>query len=211
MKLDWCAYCGTLVSSSRSRCDSAPGGVHAFETLKLNLGASDRRFPGFLSVDICEPADLIADLTQPWPWPDSSVSEVLAYDVFEHLPDKRATMNELWRVLIPGGKATLQIPHATDGDGGHCDPSHVSYWTTSDFEYYSPGIAERERFRNSPYYGVKADFRVVNLTKPGSRECVPCCRIGAGCVGGHIPTQRFARTFGGYVVEMKIVLEAIKK
>jgi predicted SAM-dependent methyltransferase len=103
--------------------------------LKLNLGANDRRFDGFISVDVCEPADQIADLTQPWPWPDNSVDEILAFDVFEHLPNKRQTINELYRVLKPGGIARIQVPHATEGDGGHCDPTHVSYWTTSDFEY----------------------------------------------------------------------------
>lgn len=222
--------------------------------LRLNLGANNRRFPGFVSVDIAPPADQLVDLGGPWPWKDSSVSEVLAYDVFEHIGPcdhvskwqclrcaewryygldakgfvlpvrhwaaKVHVMNELWRVLVPGGKATLQIPHANLGDGGDCDPTHVSKWTTSDFEYYTPGIAERERFRpDQTYYGVKADFRVTNLTQPGSKQCVPCADrmfgIGVeatkpGCKGGHIPTQRFARTYGGYVVEMQIVLEALK-
>ncbi len=155
--------------------------------MKLNLGACDRRFSGFLSVDIVPPADVIADLTKAWPWPTSSVDEVLAYDVFEHLPSKRHTMNELWRILKPGARATIQIPHATDGDGGHCDPTHVSYWTTSDFEYYVPGIPERERFRSSSYYGVLADFRVVSMDR-----------------------QRHERRFGGYVIEILAVIEAVK-
>lgn len=161
--------------------------VSAAPGLKLNLGSCDTRIPGFLNVDVVPPADVIADLTKPWPWPDSSVDEIRAFDVFEHLPDKRQTMNELWRVLRPGGIARLQIPHATDGDGGHCDPTHVSYWTTSDFEYYAVGIPERERFRHSSYYGIKADFRVISVQQ-----------------------QRYERRFGGYVVEMQVVLEAVK-
>jgi trans-aconitate methyltransferase len=155
--------------------------------VKVNLGANDRAFTGFISVDIVAPADVIADLTKRWPWADSTVGEVLAYDVFEHLPDKRHTMNELWRVLKPGGRATIQVPHATDGDGGHCDPTHVSYWTTSDFEYYVKGIAERERFRSSTYYAVKADFRMVSISQ-----------------------QRYNRSFGGHVIEILAVIEAVK-
>lgn len=162
--------------------------------LKLNLGACDRNFAGYLSVDIVPPADIIMDLSKPWTeLADSSVDEILAYDVFEHLPDKHQTMNELWRVLKPGGRASIQVPHATDGDGGHCDPTHCSYWTGSDFEYYIPGVPERERFRSSSYYGVKADFRVVNLTWDGK-----------------IPTTRHERLLGGHVVEMHVVLEAVK-
>jgi SAM-dependent methyltransferase len=165
--------------------------------LRLNLGACDRRIEGFLSVDIVQPADFIADLTKDWPWPDSSVEEVRAYDVFEHLPDKRHTLHELWRVLKPGGTARIQVPHGTDGDGGICDPTHCSLWSTSDFEYYHPGIPERERFRNSPYYGIKADFVVLG---PGVNKR-----------GEPIPTQtRYERRMGGYVIEINVVLQAVK-
>lgn len=161
--------------------------------LRLNLGANDRRFPGFLSVDVCEPADVLVDLSQPWPWADRSVEEVLAYDIFEHLPNKRQTMNELWRVLQPGGIATIQVPDASDGDGGHCDPTHCSYWTRSDFEYYERGQFERERFRQSSYYGVQADFKILNLDSRGQ-----------------IPRVRYERRRGGYVYEIQVKLEAVK-
>jgi SAM-dependent methyltransferase len=106
---------------------------------------------------------------------------------------KRHVMNELWRVLQPGGRASIQVPHATDGNGGFCDPTHATYWTQSDFEYYHPGLAERDRFRRSDYYGVKADFRVVNLDS-----------------NGHIRTMKHPRKLGGYVVEMLVELEAVK-
>ena len=158
--------------------------------MRLNLGANDRRVEGFISVDIAPPADQIVDLSKPWPWPDSSVDEVLAYSVFEHLPDKLSTMRELHRVLKPGGIARLQLPHATEGDGGHCDPSHCSYWTTSDFEYYAPGVAEYERFHEAM---AAPAFRVLNLD-----------------TRGHIPTKRYVRRFGGFVMEFDVVLEAIK-
>jgi SAM-dependent methyltransferase len=154
--------------------------------MRLNLGACDRAFPGFLSVDIVPPADVIADLSQQWPWADSSVEEVLAFDVFEHLPQKRHTMNELWRVLKPGGVATIGVPHATEGDGGHCDPTHCSYWTGSDFEYYEKGDFARERFRDSAYYGIKADFAVLSFDP--------------------IRHQRKR----GYSVELRVKLQAVK-
>jgi SAM-dependent methyltransferase len=163
--------------------------------VKLNLGANDRRVEGFVSVDITPPADQIADLSKPWPWPDSSVEEVLAYSIFEHLPNKIHTMQELWRILRPGGIARIQLPHATLGNGGHCDPTHCSYWTPSDFEYYVPGIAEYDRFHAgfAHVFGSWPAFRVLKLDK---------------C--GHIPIKVYQRRFGGVVVEFDVVLEAIK-
>jgi hypothetical protein len=204
--------------------------------LKLNLGSFDRRFEGYISVDIVPPCDQIVDLAGPWPWGTSSVRAVKAYDVLEHIPDcshvnlnyacaecaplremialaiapppenlkiwrppirdrygKRHVMNELWRVLEPGARALIQVPHASDGNGGHCDPTHRTYWTESDFEYYVVGIFERERFRGSDYYGVKADFKVTNLDPYG-----------------HIRKTRHPRKLGGFVVEMLVELEAVK-
>lgn len=155
--------------------------------MKLNLGANDRRVEGFVSVDIAPPADQIVDLAYRWPWPDSSVDEVLAFSVFEHLPNKLRTMRELHRVLKPGGIARLRLPHAGMGDGGFCDPTHCSYWTPSDFEYYVPGIAEYERF----HVAMRAPaFRILNLDE-----------------NGHIPVLKHARRFGGTVYEFDVVLE----
>lgn len=156
--------------------------------MRLNLGACDRRIEGFISVDIAPPADEIVDLNAVWPWPDSSVDEVLAYDVIEHLRDKRHTMNELWRVLKPNGIARIQVPDSSEGDGADCDPTHVSRWNRSSFEYVEvPDVFERERFRNSEYYGVKADFNVVSMTR-----------------------TRHERRRGAYVMEIQVILRAVK-
>lgn len=154
--------------------------------MKLNLGANDRALPGFLSVDICPPADVICDLTGPWFPPDSSVEELVAFDVLEHLPDKRHSMNELWRVLMPGGKATIEVP-TIRGVGACCDPTHVSFWSAGDFEYYEKGNFARERFRGSSYYGIQADFRLVSVTQ-----------------------SSYENRFGEMVWKCKAVLEALK-
>lgn len=113
---------------------------------------------GYVNIDIVPPADQIVDLSHyPWPWDTSSISKVHADDVFEHLPSKRDTLNELWRILEHGGVADICVP-TTRGAGAHCDPTHITYWTAGDFEYYEKGNYARERFRGSEYYGVKADF-----------------------------------------------------
>lgn len=129
--------------------------------MKLNLGSADRRIPGFISVDIVPPADQIVDLSQPWPWPTSSVSEVMAFDVVEHLPDKKHTLEELHRVLKPGGRATIEVPCAAHGAGAHQDVGHCSYWTGNDFEYVEQGNPHWARFRKD---GMHADvtFRIVS-------------------------------------------------
>jgi ubiquinone/menaquinone biosynthesis C-methylase UbiE len=131
--------------------------------MRLNLGACDRQFPGFLSVDICPPADIVADLSQPWPWPDSSVEEVRAHDVFEHLPNRIHTMNELHRVLKPGARAIVEVPSATKGAGFVQDPTHITPWCMNSFQYFEAGSFAVQRLAKS--YGIKARFRIVELTE----------------------------------------------
>lgn len=155
--------------------------------MRLNLGAADRHLAGFASVDINPPADFVCDLGLRWPWPDSSVDEIVAFDIVEHLPDKRLTMNEMWRVLRHGGVATIEVP-TVQGVGSVCDPTHVSYWSAGSFEYYEKGNYARERFRDSSYYRINADFKIVCM-EPSS----------------------YANRFGEIVTKVKAVLEAVKE
>jgi len=133
--------------------------------MKLNLGCSDRFRPGYLNVDKFRPHGVVngdefrqVDLVKLWPWPDSSIEEVVADDIIEHLPDKILTMNEIHRVLVPGGKAHIFVP-TTDGRGAWQDPTHVSYWNRNSFFYFTKGVAEYERFHEA--YGIIGCFRVT--------------------------------------------------
>jgi len=127
--------------------------------IKLNLGCCDDIREGFCNVDLMEPADLVADLEQSWPWDTGSVSEIVADDIFEHLPSKIHSMNEAWRVLKDGGLLHIRVP-TTDGRGAFQDPTHCSFWTPNDLLYYVSGCPERERFAR--HYGISACFALVD-------------------------------------------------
>lgn len=141
-------------------------------SLKLNLGCSDSHLPGFLNVDLCEPADVVTDLSKPWPWPDSSVEAITAWDIFEHLPNKKFTMNEAHRVLVWGGRLDLFVP-TTDGRGAFQDPTHQSFWTPNDLFYWCDQFAEWKRFRKA--YGITARFLCIgpNPAKEGWQQGAP--------------------------------------
>lgn len=140
--------------------------------LKLNLGCSDRLIDGFVNVDLeWREGVVVADLrNEVWPWPNSSVSNVIAHDIIEHLPDKIHTMNELWRVLQNGRTADIIVP-TTDGPGAFQDPTHTSFWNRRSFKYYTAGDPYRERFAKA--YGILAAFKVktehMNLTVDGPK------------------------------------------
>lgn len=71
--------------------------------------------------------DLKLDMSSMPTVAESSFEAVIACDVLEHVPDDRAAMRELHRVLRPGGYAILTVPQkdppaSTDEDPGLTDP-----------------------------------------------------------------------------------------
>lgn len=133
--------------------------------LRLNLGASDHRMSGYMSVDIAPPADVVCDLREPWPWGDSTVDDIYAHDVAEHM-NQIWFMNEAFRVLRPGGKLDLAVPAVALADGrvnpgAFCDPTHVSWWSLDTKYYYNVewNNPQGERGRLGPAYGIKALFK----------------------------------------------------
>lgn len=157
--------------------------------LRLNLGASDDRSkPGFLSVDIAPPADVICDLRERWPWDDSTVDEIYAKDVLEHIGSGYRlvkhfnvpsgtlidvelvpfngmvhAMNEAHRVLKPGGRMELIVP-CYPGEAAFCDPTHGwPLWTQSTRFYFDERWNNQrgERGRLGPGMGITALFRTV--------------------------------------------------
>ena len=71
-----------------------------------------RKLPNldYLSVDIASPTAMVQmDITD-MKFPEHQFDCILCYHVLEHIPDDRKAMQELFRVLKPGGWAILQSP-----------------------------------------------------------------------------------------------------
>jgi SAM-dependent methyltransferase len=86
------------------------------KTLKLDLGCGNNKQEGFTGVDFKKtPAvDIVHDLFKfPWPFKDNSVEETFSSHFFEHVPGsiRGKLMDEVYRILIPGGKAVFITPY----------------------------------------------------------------------------------------------------
>jgi hypothetical protein len=83
--------------------------------LKLDLGAGKNGKEGFTKVDrrSFPGIDVITDLTEKWPWDESSVEEAHMSHTLEHFNGVQRVyvMNELYRVLKPGSKCMIITPH----------------------------------------------------------------------------------------------------
>lgn len=132
------------------------------QPLKLDLACGVAKKPGFFGVDIATDtdADLVCDLrTGPWPWADASVAEINCAHFFEHLdPAQRLMfMRECWRILVPGGKLVVTVPHARS-DGAVQDPTHQ--WpplVEQSFFYFDRDARAKLHIG---HYPIEADFQV---------------------------------------------------
>ncbi len=85
---------------------------------KINFGCGQYKKEGFINIDI-SPAtypDILHDLEKiPYPFEDESIDLVEADHVLEHLNNPLSVMKEIWRILKPGGRATIKVPHFSRG------------------------------------------------------------------------------------------------
>jgi GT2 family glycosyltransferase len=104
----------------------------------LDLGAGHGRPDGYLGVDrhSGEHVDIVCTLPDRLPLEDKSVGVIRAVDFLEHVQDKVGLINELYRVLAPGGLLLSQTPSA-DGRGAFQDPTHVAFYNEHSFWYYT--------------------------------------------------------------------------
>lgn len=128
----------------------------------LNLGAGKRKREGFISVDreAFEGVDVVCDITKGLSYEDSSVDKVYSEDFLEHIPpeSKVFVINEIWRVLKPGGTMEHYIPNAgSRNDFG--SPSHLSHWNLQQFEHFD---VDSYRFKlDHDYEGFVGGFKKV--------------------------------------------------
>jgi SAM-dependent methyltransferase len=88
----------------------------------LDVGSSKRVIhPRALSIDLQEGADIVYDMMQGLPFPSGTFDLCVCTAVLEHVPDPYFLVQEMRRVLKPGGRVHAAIPflqpfHAAPND-----------------------------------------------------------------------------------------------
>lgn len=96
--------------------------------MKIDLGCGPNKKEGFVGVDQFEfpGVDHVVMLgSAPMPFEDGSVEEVHASHFVEHLTaaERCYLMNDLFRVMKPGAKMTMIVPH-WGSNRAYGDPTH---------------------------------------------------------------------------------------
>lgn len=118
---------------------------------KIDLCGGFGKPAGYESIDLGN-ADIEWDLNTKWPFPDGTVGVFRAHDALEHLKDPIFVMKEAYRCLAPNGWFLTQTP-STDGRGAFQDPTHISFWNSNSFWYYT-------RAEQAKYIGMPVRFQL---------------------------------------------------
>jgi SAM-dependent methyltransferase len=128
----------------------------------LNLGCGLAKLEGYVNIDNREEVnpDVAWDLLAGIPYADNSVDMVRAYDFLEHIPPPSTVwlVEEIYRVLKPGGIFESSTPDAEHGQAAFQDPHHVSFWVENTWRYFSED-SERK------LYGTKANFQIDSISR----------------------------------------------
>lgn len=136
--------------------------------MRLNLGAGDTRYDGFVNVDYdknCNPDYLFDIETEIWPFEDSSVDQVIAHHVFEHLGEGFFhVMKELYRVCQNGAQIDVIVPHPRH-DTFLSDPTHRRPILPMTFQLFSKKFNDSCKLFNEPAsrlgHRYDVDFELV--------------------------------------------------
>lgn len=123
--------------------------------MKLDIGCGKNKKEGFTGVDQYEMpgVDVVMDLRGSWPWEDNEVDEVHCSHFLEHLTQEERVhfMNELYRVMKPGAKATIITPH-WNNTRAYGDPTH-KWPAVSEMMFYY--LKKEWRDTQAPHTDIK--------------------------------------------------------
>ncbi len=125
--------------------------------LKVDLACGQNKQAGFVGVDCVKlpGVDVVHNLDKtPWPFKNDSVSEVHCSHYVEHTQDLVKFMNELHRILKPGGTAVILAPYY---NSIRCwqDPYHRRAISEASFLYFNKGWRVSQKL---DHYPIEADF-----------------------------------------------------
>lgn len=181
----------------------------------LLLGCGKTRIPGAIGVDrtpIDGYVDVIHDLDiTPYPFENNSASEIHLYHVLEHLHEPLKKLEELHRILMPGGRLFIRVPHFSSM-GAFSDITHIRpfgyisfdclqkndyqhFYTSVEFEvlikeikyfglYPNNGIYEKYIHKNQCSLIVRPFIRFINFLirlSPMLFERIWCYWVGGAC------------------------------
>jgi len=127
----------------------------------LDIGCGKRKYPSSIGIDKNpdSDADVIRDLNKlPYPFKKNEFDIVYATHVIEHLRKPFKILKEIERILKPGGKFIVRVPHFSCVNA-YGNPDHKHYYACESF-------IDLERHTNFKIEKLKMNYCSYRETLP---------------------------------------------
>ena len=114
----------------------------------LDLGCGERKYPGAIGLDKnpLSDADILCDLDHlPYPLTSETFDLVMCDNVLEHLKEPLHAMEEIHRILKPGGVVKIISPHFSSDDS-FTDITHRYHFSFRSFDLFTDDSPSSCRF-----------------------------------------------------------------
>ena len=138
---------------------------------KLNLGCGTDIKAGWVNLDsvALTGVNVVHDIEKsPLPFADGEFDEILCQDIIEHFNDYIPLLKELWRILQPGGKILIRVPHFTSKTN-FIDPTHRRLFSASTFDFFlkdSPLKLKRGYILDFAFSGIRSRRITFEASSP---------------------------------------------
>lgn len=131
----------------------------------LDVGCGINKYPGSIGLDRNPhtAADVVADLNHfPFPFADGSFQQIRAIHVIEHVADVMGFMEEVHRLLVPGGRAVIVTPHYTDFSS-FCDPTHRWHLNSFSLRYFGEDNAGYGYYSEARFREISTRLKLLSV------------------------------------------------
>lgn len=130
---------------------------------RINLACGNNPVKGFTGIDLLKEgtkADYCFDLEQyPWPIESGVAEQVHCAHFIEHVDDAISFIDEIYRILKPGGAVRFVAPYYTSIRAWQ-DPTHKRAISEAFFHYFDQ---DWRKFANVDQYPIKSRFKVEKI------------------------------------------------
>ncbi len=136
--------------------------IRSKEKVVVELGCGTNKMDGAIGIDHLplEGVDFVADLEEGLNFlPDNCIDEIHTRHVLEHIGNFRELMKEIHRVLKPGGKKIIVVPHFANPHF-YSDYTHKGFFGLYSFDYFSR--PENQLRRKVPAFYADFYFKVIH-------------------------------------------------
>ena len=119
--------------------------------MKLNFGCGYNIREGYINIDKYNPNAVNLDLNNSLPYKDNSVSEILMFDILEHLNNPIEVLKECHRVIKPKGIIKIKIPHFSSYRA--FDIFHKTQGCSSTFDRFTR-IIEKGTYEDKDWFNI---------------------------------------------------------